>query len=1156
MYNPKREGEILSFWKENKIFEKTLEKTKDGKPYVFYDGPPFATGLPHYGHTLPTTLKDIMPRYQTMQGRHVPRVWGWDCHGLPIENLVEKDLGLKNKKDIEDYGVGKFNIQARNRVLNFADEWKEIIPRLGRWVDMENDYRTMDPTYTESVWWSFKTLHEKSLAYEGFKSMHLCPHCETVLSNFEVGQGYKDITDISVYAKFKLENGDSMLVWTTTPWTLPGNVALAVNSEITYVKIKTAGGNYILAKDRLEALQKILDQYEMIEEINAKDMVGQSYQPIFDYYSSQSDLKNKENGWKIVSADFVTTTEGTGIVHIAPAFGEDDLNLGVKENLPFVQHVGTDGKFKDKVRDFAGLAVKPKSDDAAGHQKTDIEIIKYLAHNDFLFAKEKIVHSYPHCWRCGTPLLNYATSSWFIKVSQYRDKMVSENQKIHWTPSHIGEGRFGKWLENARDWAISRSRYWGAPLPIWKSEDGKEIEVIGSVSDLKQKLKRNNYIALRHGEANHNVLRIMNSSDDEPSNLTENGKEILRKTAEELKKINIDIIFASPLARTRETAELVKGLLGVKEEIVFDERLKEENFGEMEGRSIDDYVEFYREHEGKETRLSLPVPGGECIYDTRRRITGFLYEVDKKYTGKNILLVTHDGMVKMIEVVSNGGTMRELLKTWNGFYFCVAPGHYKNIDFSQLPQNELYELDLHRPYIDEITWKSESGQIMRRITDVFDTWYDSGSMPFASRHYPFENKKEFEDGEFFPADFISEGTDQTRGWFYSLLALGVGLFERSPYNNVVVNGLILAEDGRKMSKSLNNYPPLIPTVEKYGADSLRYFLTASPVVKAEEVAFSEKALDEVVKKHFNRLYNIISLYDMYKENMSNEGSYALSEHPLDVWVTARLDEVRNAITMHLDNYEFDKAVKQIGDYIDDLSTWYIRRSRDRFKNSENELDRDRALSTTRHALMEFSKLMAPFIPFLAEDVFLHFRKETDAESVHLCDWPGQKDQSDDKNKRDDLILAQMIEVRKIVSVGLELRSKAGIKVRQPLSRLLLREDQAGIADNASILSIIKDEVNIKEIILDASIQEPAILDTEITEELRKEGIMRDVIRLIQDARKEKNLSPGEMIEVVIEGKPEVFHIVSEYRENIKKIASVSDFIFEEKDVVEFSVRIV
>jgi isoleucyl-tRNA synthetase len=456
----KREEETLQFWKENKIFQKSLEKPHHGD-FTFYDGPPFATGLPHYGHILAGTIKDVIPRFQTMCGKRVLRRWGWDCHGLPIENLIENNFGLKNKKEIEEYGIEKFNEAARASVFRYDREWREVVYRSGRFIDMDDKYITMSPSYMESVWWAFAELHKKGLVYEGFKSMHLCPHCETALANFEVAQGYKDITDISVIAKFELkgEPNTYLLAWTTTPWTLPGNVALAVNPNIDYVKAEKDETTYIIAENLAEKILK--ENYKVKETFKGNILVGKNYTPLFSYYIN-ADLENKENAWKVYEADFVSTDEGTGIVHIAPAFGEDDLNLSQKEKLPIIQHVSRDGKFVKEVTNFAGMDVKPKSDDEKTRLSADIAVIRYLQENGNYFSKEKITHSYPHCWRCDTPLLNYAASSWFVEVTKYKNKFIRENKKVNWVPEEIRDGRFGNWLEGARDWAISRSRYWGA----------------------------------------------------------------------------------------------------------------------------------------------------------------------------------------------------------------------------------------------------------------------------------------------------------------------------------------------------------------------------------------------------------------------------------------------------------------------------------------------------------------------------------------------------------------------------------------------------------------------------------------------------------------------------------------------------------------------
>jgi isoleucyl-tRNA synthetase len=543
-----REEEILKFWNENEIFDKSQSKIDESgnakEEFTFYDGPPFATGIPHFGHFIPSSIKDAIPRYQTMRGKYVFRRWGWDCHGLPLENLIEKELGLKTKKDIETLGIDVFNQAARDSVLRYSKEWKEIIPRMGRWVDMENDYKTMDVTYTESVWWVFKTLYDKDLIYQGFKSMHLCPRCETTLSNFEVAQGYKDITDISVTIKFELvdEPGTYLLAWTTTPWTLPGNMAVAVNAGIEYVKAKKGEEYFIVAKEKLSVLG---EGAEVVDSFLGDSVIGKSYKPIFNYYT-ETDFLNKSNAWKVYAAPYVTVEAGTGIVHLAPAFGAEDLELAQNKKIPIVHHVGVDGIFKKEIIDFAGLHAKPKDTPEGGdHQSSDIQIIKNLAHRGILFSKEKIVHSYPHCWRCDSPLLNFASISWFVKVTAIKPKLVEENKKINWVPKEIRDGRFGKILESAPDWAISRSRYWGAPLPVWQCEQCEERKVFSSYAELMdtQKGSGNNYFLMRHGQSESNVSETIDSQSPGLAHLTKLGKEQVLVATSLLKNKNIDLII-------------------------------------------------------------------------------------------------------------------------------------------------------------------------------------------------------------------------------------------------------------------------------------------------------------------------------------------------------------------------------------------------------------------------------------------------------------------------------------------------------------------------------------------------------------------------------------------------------------------------------------
>ena len=1147
-----KEEATLKFWQDNRIFEKSVEKEAPRGEYVFYDGPPFATGLPHYGHLLAGTIKDFVGRYQTMRGYHVPRRWGWDCHGLPVENIVEKELNLKTKKDIEEYGVEKFNARARECVMTYVDDWKKIVPRMGRFVDMDHDYKTMDSTFTESVWWIFSKLNEKGLVYEGFKSMHLCPRCETTLSNFEVNQGYKDITDISVTVKFAVtgEANTFFLAWTTTPWTLPGNVALAVGSEVDYVKIKVmpSGENYILAKSRLSVIK---DNYAVVEEFKGEKIIGKSYRPVFDYYNNK-ETKNLENGFKVYGATFVTTEDGTGIVHIAPAFGEDDLNLGKEKNLPFIQHVGTNGKFKPEAKDFAGLDVKPKDDKELGqdHQSSDILVIKYLAGKGTLFAKEKLIHSYPHCWRCDTPLLNYASSSWFVEVTKFRDKLVKVNKDIKWVPGDIKEGRFGKWLEGARDWAISRSRYWGAPLPVWRCDKCGHKDFISSVEDIKKKTGgRNNFYVIRHGEAENNVLGIISSDPKRPHHLTEKGIAQVKESAEKLKNKKIDLIYVSPFVRTQETAKIISGILNLDQsQVITDDRIHEVYGGELDGKPD---AEYQRLFESAIEKFDKAPKGGENYTEIKNRMTEFVYDIDVKNKGKNILIVTHNTPACLMFAGVLGLDQEKTITLRQEAHDFIKNSEVKEMPFAPIPHNYNYELDLHRPFIDDVIFTCGCGQggKMKRVPEVFDCWFESGSMPFSQAHYPFENLDKFNPnpGLFkkpvgFPAEFIGEGLDQTRGWFYTMLVLSVALFGESSYKNVIVNGIMLAEDGRKLSKSLRNYPDPMVVVDKYGADALRYYLLSSPLVKAEDVKFTEVGVDEVTKKILARLENVHTFYEMYSQNVSVpvKNFTPISLNILDRWILARLNELNLAVTTAADRYELDRATRPIMDFVDDLSTWYLRRSRDRFK-SDDLKDKTQAIETTRFILEELAKLIAPAMPFYAEELYQKVKSFAGKESVHLADWPAVNKISDFEQK----IIADMVEVRKIVTLGLEARSKANIKVRQPLSKLKVKSEKLKVDDLKPYFDLIRDEINVKEVITDNTLTEVVELDVNITPELKEEGLVRELARAIQDLRKQGKLSPSDKVNLKIKTTAEGQDLVRKFELEIKKITLLKNISFED-----------
>ena len=1170
-----KEEEILAFWQENKIFEKSIEMPGGGVPkgnYSFYDGPPFATGLPHHGHILAGTIKDAIPRYQTMKGNSVRRVWGWDCHGLPIENIVEKELNLGSKKDIEEYGIGKFNEMAQDSVFRFEKEWKKIIPRLGRFVDMERPYATMDSTYTESVWWAWKELHKKGLAYEGYKIMHICPRCETTLAQSEVGMNYEDVTDLSVTAKFELvdEPNTFVLAWTTTPWTLPGNSALAVNKNADYVSFtiynkelsdssergllksisenetyitsrQYFGENFVegfLQDENLPKSSKA-DKVSLIDKnghtdrfkldykiINGSELLGKKYKPVFPYFENV-DLENKENIFKIWHADFITLDTGTGIAHEAPAFGEEDMQLAKLNNIPVIKHVLMDGTFTKDVTDFVGMKVKVAGDT----QSADIEIIKYLSHSGKLFEKHKIIHSYPLCWRCKTPLLNYATSSWFVDVPKLKPRLLEENAKIGWTPAHVRDGRFGKWLEGAREWAVSRARFWGAPLPVWKNIDGSEIKVIGSLEEIA-KPSKNTYYVMRHGQSIANTKSILDTKGDPNNHLTEKGKEGVRESALKLKNEGIDIIITSPFLRTKETAEIVKEIIGCNE-VHQDIRLREFEMGTYDGKTIG---EFLQDYGITYLQLDTRIGGGETHRDMMNRVMQMVGDLEKKYSDKKILVVTHGGPGRMLIAGAELRTEEELLadERSDSTKHYLQNAVFRKLDMKIVPRDATGAVNLHRPYIDEVTLTDSKGEIMKRIPDVFDCWFESGSMPFASMHYPFENKELFHNN--FPADFIAEGLDQTRGWFYSLINLGVGLFDKAPYKHVIVNGIIMAADGEKFSKSMKNFTDPMALVEKYGADSLRYFLLSSPAVKGENMLFVDSGVEEVYKKLISRLLNVASLYEMYKEGEFGEmESISKRKHVLDTWIVSRLHELVRDSTKGYDSFALDEATRPVEGFIDDLSVWYTRRSRDRLKGDTNEEDRVQAEETLTYVLQILSKVIAPSMPFLAERLY----KITGGtnESVHLCAWPTT-------GEIDEKSLESMAKIRETVSVGLMKRIEVKIPVRQPLTSAST-SILVGVFEDG-YLTQVKEELNIKNIIIVPSLKERLILDTTMTDELKSEGDTRKLIRAVQEARKIKNLTPKDVVPLTVSC------VVSKDVENVCNVTITVDTDFTSETSVDFT----
>ncbi|PIT90910.1 isoleucine--tRNA ligase [Candidatus Kaiserbacteria bacterium CG10_big_fil_rev_8_21_14_0_10_49_17] len=1128
-----REEEILSFWRENDIFKKTERKDAPKGEFVFYDGPPFATGIPHHGHMLASTIKDAIPRYQTMRGHRVSRRWGWDCHGLPLETHVEDELGFKTKAEIEQYGVGKFNKAARGAVLRYADVWKEVIPRIGRWVDMENDYKTMDASYTESVWWVFRSLYQKGLIYKGYQVLHLSPLLGTELSNFEVSQNYQDIDDIAVFVKLPLldERGTSLLIWTTTAWTLPGNMAAAVNKDFTYAKVRIGDEIVILAKERV--VDVVGESAEIIEEVQGSELVGRAYQPPFDYFKN-ADIEGKEKAWQVYHAPYVTLEDGTGIVHLAPAYGAEDMALAQENGIPVVHHVAKDGTFMDFVRDFRGMQAKPKGD----HQRTDSLIAENLKARGLLYKKEIINHSYPHCWRTDAPLLNYAMDSWFVKVTDFKDELVSENEKVHWVPSEVGEKRFGNWLKNARDWSISRRRYWGAPLPVWEKKNGEAV-VLGSVEDIKKYVKKsgNTYFLMRHGEAVSNATSIVSSGLTDKNPLTEKGKEQVRGAVENIKSFKPDCIITSPLERAMETARIVtEGLALSDDALITDMRLREIDFGVMNGKSREEYWALFS---SPEERFEKAPEKGETVPDVKRRVGEFLYDIEKKYSNKKILIVAHEDILWMLSAVALGARNNTCLEIKSSSDDVFRNAEIRTLDFTVLPHNEEYELDLHRPYIDEVELVDNDGDVLKRIPDVFDCWFESGSMPYGQNHYPFNKNSQFEpkSGFFkrsrgYPADFIAEGMDQTRGWFYSLIVLGTALFGKSPYKNVIVNGLVLAADGRKMSKRLKNYPELMDVVNQYGADALRYYLLSSPIMRGEDLNFSEQGVDEVQKKIITRLDNVRSFYALYGRSTGEAKN--TSENILDRWILSRLGQLIKETTAGMEAYELDRASRPLLEFIDDLSTWYVRRSRDRMKSGSSE--GAAALATLKYTLLTLSKVMAPATPFYAEYLYRELREKNDPESVHLSSWPVAE-------KVDEELIADMKQARSIVSSALEARVSAGIKVRQPLASLTIKT--TALSD--SLKEVIADEVNVKEVIEDSTLAADIRLDTTLSEELRAEGLVRDFIRTVQQARKNGGFAPGERAVLTAFVPESLQKHINNAKEEILESACLSKMSFDRVD---------
>ena len=854
-----REKETVKFWKENEIFEKSIEERKDDPTYTFYDGPPTANGKPHIGHVLTRVIKDMIPRYQTMKGHKIIRKAGWDTHGLPVELEVEKMLGLDGKEQIEEYGMEPFIKKCKESVWKYKGMWEDFSDTVGFWADMENPYITYDNNFIESVWWALKQIWDKGLLYKGFKIVPYCPRCGTPLSAQEVAQGYKDVKERSAIVRFKLVDEDAyFLAWTTTPWTLPSNIGLCVNPEETYAKVKAADGYvYYMAEALLDTvLGRLADEeagtpaYEVLETYKGKDLEYKEYEPLYDCAAKVAEKQHKK-AFYVTCDGYVTLTDGTGIVHIAPAFGEDDAKVGRKYEMPFVQLVDERGNMSEETP-FAGLFVK----------KADPEVLKDLESRGLLYDAPKFEHSYPHCWRCDTPLIYYARESWFIKMTDVKDQLIANNNTVNWVPKSIGKGRFGDWLENVQDWGISRNRYWGTPLNIWECECGHQHS-IGSIEELKS------------------------MSDNCPD-----------------------------------------------------------------------------------------------------------------------------------------------------------------------------DIELHRPYIDQVTIKCpHCGKPMHRVEEVIDCWFDSGSMPFAQWHYPFENKEIFEDN--FPANFISEAVDQTRGWFYSLLAESTLLFNKAPYKNVIVLGHVQDENGQKMSKSKGNAVDPFDALNKYGADAIRwyFYINSAPWLPNR---FHGKAVVEGQRKFMSTLWNTYAFFVLYADiDNFDPTKYELNYDQLpvmDKWLLSRLNTTVQAVDNDLANYKIPEAARALQEFVDEMSNWYVRRSRERFWAKGMEQDKINAYMTLYHALVTIAKTAAPMIPFMTEDIYQNLVRSVDKdapESIHLCDFPTVNEAWIDKD-----LEADMKELLEIVVLGRACRNTANIKNRQPIGTMYVKAEKKM---SEFYTDIIADELNVKEV---------------------------------------------------------------------------------------------
>ncbi|MFH1099225.1 MAG: class I tRNA ligase family protein [Candidatus Uhrbacteria bacterium] len=1183
------EQEILALWKRERIFDKSIERDAPNGEFAFYEGPPTANAPPGIHHVESRTFKDVIPRYKTMRGYRVRRKAGWDTHGLPVELQVEKRLGLKTKKEIEAYGVAKFNTQCRDSVWEFKQDWERLTERIGFWLDMDDPYVTYDRSYTESVWWFLKQAWGKNLLIRDYKIVPWCPRCETPLSSHEVALGYADVEDPSVFVKFEIRNPKSetnskleilndkrvyLLVWTTTPWTLPGNGALAVHPEVGYAVVVSGDDRFIVAKPLVE---RIFGAGAVIERtITGRELIGLRYVPLY----ARIDTEANSAAYQVLDADFVTMDDGTGIVHIAPAYGEDDFQFK-ERGIPPTFSVNEKGIMADGLPGAGKFA-----------KDADVEVIADLNARGLLFRSERIKHTYPFCWRCSTPLLYYARASWYIAMSKLREELQRRNQTINWLPAHLQEGRFGEWLREVKDWAITRERYWGTPLPIWECDACQQREIIGSFAELVAKApRRNRFLLMRHGEAESNVDGIVSTQPAMSDRylLTTEGRARVAAAAEQLKGAGITKVIASSFARVRETAEIVADAIGyLRGDIVYDDRLREIDLPDFDGKLC---AEHHAMFPSTRDRFIKKVGENETWDDLARRMLLALRDIDAQYEGETILVCSHGDPLFLLAWAWSGRTREGISDIPYPTY--SDPGAF---DFTGALVNDRGELDVHRPFVDAVIWSCAHdgcGGIMRRFPEVVDVWLDSGCMPFAQMHFPFEESAEIgnrkseigdrrggfytrprEDikssptpigpPEQYPAEYIAEAIDQTRGWFYTLLAVATVLGWDAPYRNVISLGHLLDAKGQKMSKSRGNAIKPWDMIEKYGADVVRWYMLAVNQ-PWDPKCFDEADLKTMANKPFGTLANIVSFWELHGGSAavqwptpsnspscpsgtrdlapleegekkrgdvlmggrgSNKNNFPTSQREggrpvptgasgggvgsagilLDHWLRARTAAAHAEVTRRLEAYEITEAARAIGELIDDVSTWWLRRSRERLKEADAS-----ARGTFTAVLQSIAILLAPFAPFTAERMWQTLRasraisdlKSQISDSVHLASWDLGSPMI---METDRAVIEHMASVRRICSLALEARTKAGIPVRQALATLRVRT-VPGATD------IIRDEVNVKEVIVDPSLTEEVLLDTTITPELKREGTIRELTRSVNNLRKEMDLTPSDRIRV-------------------------------------------